>query len=90
MLYILSWLIYGLIVGILGKLLISMFRPEAATVSGFFPTVLTGIVGSYVGGAINYVLFNGGEFIEPSGILMGIVGAAVALYGLYYYNTQVK
>ncbi len=71
MLYLFGWLIYGLIVGYLARLLHPGDEPK-----GFLWTLGIGIAGSYVGGLVNWVLGMGGPF-EASGILMGIVGGVV-------------
>ena len=79
MLFILSWIVYGLIVGLLAKAL----HPGSDPV-GFLPTIGVGIAGSYIGGLINYLLGGGGEF-SASGILMGVVGGVIFcwLYSRY-------
>lgn len=69
------WIVYGLIVGILAKMLHPGDEP-----SGCLPTIITGVVGSYVGGFINYVLGYGGNPLSPSGIVMGVVGGVLALF----------
>jgi len=71
MFYILSWIVYGLIVGLIAKAL----HPGEDAV-GFIPTVGIGIVGSYIGGFINYLL-SGGEAFTASGMLMGVVGGVI-------------
>jgi len=82
MLWILSWVIYGLIVGLLAKAIHSGDDPV-----GFLPTVGIGIAGSYVGGFINFLLGSGSAF-SPSGIVMGIVGGVVFcwIYRKYRLN----
>lgn len=87
-----GWLIYGLIVGLVGKVLFSLFIKDEATtksVTGVIPTIVVGILGSYVGGFANFLLA-GGEVFSASGWLMGSVGAALALTGLYFFNKKVN
>lgn len=71
MFYILSWIVYGLVVGLIAK---AVHPGEDAV--GFLPTVGIGIVGSYIGGFINYLL-RGGEAFTASGMLMGVVGGVI-------------
>ena len=49
---------------------------------GFWATVLLGIVGSFIGGFLGYVLFGkdlGDGAIQASGIFGSIIGAVIAL-----------
>jgi uncharacterized membrane protein YeaQ/YmgE (transglycosylase-associated protein family) len=71
MFFILSWIVYGLIVGLLAKAL-----HPGEDVVGFFPTIGVGIAGSYIGGFINYLL-GGTHAFYPSGILMGVIGGVI-------------
>ena len=71
---ILIWLVFGLIVGAIAKLLMPGRDP-----GGFIVTVLVGIVGSFIGGAISYALFGAQGPYEPSGWIMSIIGAIVLL-----------
>ena len=70
---ILVWMVYGLFVGSISKAII-----PGEERMGFFQTIAVGVAGSYVGGSILYLL---GQYnsVSPSGIVMGVVGGAVAL-----------
>ena len=70
---ILVWCVYGLFVGSIAK---SIVPGEERM--GFFQTVAIGVAGSYMGGAILYLL---GQYdsLSPSGIIMGIAGGVVSL-----------
>ena len=74
---IVSLIIVGLIAGALARLLI----PGRQNIS--IPmTILVGIIGSFVGGFLGYVLFhhdaqNGA--IQPSGIIGSVIGAIIVL-----------
>ncbi len=70
---LLLWLVYGLIVGLIVK---AIYRGSLS--AGFTSTVGIGIAGSFVGGFMNYLLGGGGDPLQPSGFLMGIVGGIVA------------
>lgn len=70
---ILVWCVYGIFVGSIAKSLV-----PGEENFGFLKTVVLGVVGSYVGGSILYLL---GEYstVSPAGIFMGIVGSVVSL-----------
>lgn len=70
---VLGWILFGLIVGIVAKLLMPGRDP-----GGFILTVVLGIVGALLGGFIGRAvgLYQPGE---PAGLIMSIVGAIVLL-----------
>lgn len=80
--FLLSWLVYGLVVGILAKIVVSFFFSEN-DVNGFWPTVLVGVIGSYVGGGVEFLLGRSYS-LTPAGVVMGVAGASVALLGYHY------
>ena len=73
MIAIISWIVFGLIVGALAKLLMPGNDP-----GGFIVTILLGIAGAVVGGFVGRALgFYGAD--QTAGYLMSIVGAIVLL-----------
>ena len=73
---ILGWILFGLIVGAVAKLLMPGNDP-----GGIIVTMLLGIVGAVVGGWIGRALgFYGPN--DPAGFLMSLVGA-IALLAAY-------
>ena len=70
---IIGWILIGLVVGIVGKLLMPGRDP-----GGFILTTLLGITGALVGGFIGRLLGLYGEG-EPAGFLMAVVGSVVLL-----------
>ncbi len=74
-------IIFGLIVGIVAKLLMPGNDP-----GGFFMTAIIGIVGSLIGGFLGRML---GLYREgdPAGFIMSVIGAMVLLY---VYHLVVK
>jgi uncharacterized membrane protein YeaQ/YmgE (transglycosylase-associated protein family) len=77
MTFIIALVIIGIIAGYLARLLVPGPDPMS-----FLQTVLLGIVGSFVGGFLGYVLFGedlseGG--IQTSGIIGSLIGAVVSL-----------
>ncbi len=83
MLFILGWILYGLLVGCAARLL----HPGEDPI-GFLPTVGIGVVGSYIGGFLNWVLGTGNGPFSPSGLLMGIIGGVIFcwIYRKYRIN----
>jgi len=75
---LLIWLVYGLFVGSLAKAIVPINLRL-----GFFQTVALGVAGSYMGGAILYMLGTY-ESLSPSGLFMGVAGGIVTL--LLYNN----
>ena len=70
---ILGWIVFGLIVGAIAKLLMPGRDP-----GGFIVTMLLGMVGAVLGGFVGRSMgFYGPQ--EGAGILMSIVGAIVVL-----------
>ncbi len=74
---IITLLIVGLIAGALARLLVPGRDPM-----GIGGTILLGVVGSFIGGFLGYVLFHHdasqGAF-QPAGLLGSIIGAVIAL-----------
>jgi len=71
---IFGWIFYGLIVGLLAKAIHPGKDP-----SGFLSTLSIGIVGSFVGGFINWLIGWGTTPFSTSGLLMGIIGGVLFL-----------
>ena len=90
MIWLISWLIYGLIVGGIAKWLYHKLRSKDQEPVGIFSTLCVGVVGSYFGGFLNYLFFGSGSPFSTSGVIMGIVGATIllALYGVASNNPQ--
>lgn len=70
---LLVWMVYGLFVGSIAK---SIVPGEERM--GFFQTIAIGVAGSYMGGAILYLLGTY-DSLSPSGIIMGIAGGVLSL-----------
>jgi uncharacterized membrane protein YeaQ/YmgE (transglycosylase-associated protein family) len=77
---IIGLIIVGLIAGFIARAVI----PGKQSI-GILMTIVLGIVGSFVGGFLGFLLFgsdpNGG-FLQPSGIIGSIIGAIIVL-GIY-------
>jgi len=74
---IITLIIVGLIAGALARLLVPGKDPM-----GIGGTILLGIVGSFIGGFLGYVLFHkdGNDgFLQPAGLIGSIIGAIIAL-----------
>jgi uncharacterized membrane protein YeaQ/YmgE (transglycosylase-associated protein family) len=74
MLYVLGWIIFGLIVGVIAKLLMPGRDP-----GGLIVTICLGIVGALVGGFIGRLLgfYQAGQ---SAGYIMSVIGAIVVLF----------
>jgi uncharacterized membrane protein YeaQ/YmgE (transglycosylase-associated protein family) len=77
----LTFIIYLIIVGIVAGYLARLLLPGADPMS-FLETVALGIVGSFIGGFLGYILFNEdfdeGAF-QAAGFFGSIIGAVIAL-----------
>jgi len=74
---ILTIIIVGAIAGFLARLLVPG-RQDLSVLA----TIVLGIVGSFVGGLLGYLLFHkdaGDGFLQPAGIIGSIIGAVIAL-----------
>ena len=71
---ILGWIVFGLIVGAIAKLLMPGRDP-----GGIIVTMVLGIVGALLGGFIGRAL---GMYTadEPAGFIMALVGAVLVLF----------
>lgn len=71
---LLGWIIFGVIVGVVAKLLMPGKDP-----GGFLITMLLGVAGAVVGGTLGRVagLYAPGE---PAGLIMSVIGAVLLLY----------
>ncbi|MCA9127929.1 MAG: GlsB/YeaQ/YmgE family stress response membrane protein [Planctomycetales bacterium] len=72
-----GWVVFGFIVGLIARGIVPGEQPL-----GCLRTILLGVAGSFVGGAIGY-LFQGGSLIQSSGWIGSIVGAIILL-GISY------
>jgi uncharacterized membrane protein YeaQ/YmgE (transglycosylase-associated protein family) len=76
---VISWLVFGLIVGAIARFLM----PGRQDMS-WLATALLGIAGSLVGGAVSWLIFGAQESaINPAGWVLSILGAiaVVVAYG---------
>jgi uncharacterized membrane protein YeaQ/YmgE (transglycosylase-associated protein family) len=75
--FIISMIVIGLLAGFLARAIVPGRDPM-----GIGGTILLGIVGSFVGGFLGYVLFGkdaGEGALQPSGLIGALVGAIIAL-----------
>lgn len=75
------WAVYGLFVGSIAKTLV-----PGDENFGLVKTMVLGIAGSYMGGAILYMLGHY-ESMSPAGLFMGVAGGVI---GLVLYNKLAK
>jgi uncharacterized membrane protein YeaQ/YmgE (transglycosylase-associated protein family) len=75
--FIISTLLIGLIAGFLARALVPGRDPM-----GVLGTIVLGVIGSFVGGFLGYLLFNkdlNEGALQPSGIIGAIIGAVIVL-----------
>lgn len=75
--FIVAMLIIGAIAGYVGRLLVP--GPNPMSVAG---TIVLGIVGSFIGGFLGYVLLGkdiGEGALQASGLIGSVIGAVIAL-----------
>ncbi|MBA4030188.1 MAG: GlsB/YeaQ/YmgE family stress response membrane protein [Planctomyces sp.] len=68
------WVIFGLVIGLIARFLV----PGRQRL-GMLLTIALGIAGSFAGGVMHHLLFGGGKPLQPSGIIMSIIGAVIVL-----------
>jgi len=71
---VLGWIVFGLIVGVIAKLIMPGRDP-----GGFIITIVLGIVGSLLGGYIGRVLGMYGPDGRGAGLIMSVLGAIILL-----------
>ena len=71
---IIGWILFGLVVGVVAKVLMPGRDP-----GGMIVTVLLGIVGALIGGFIGRLLGWYGES-DPVGFIMAVLGAILVLF----------
>ena len=73
-----GWIVF-LIIGLVAGLLARLIMPGRDAM-GLLATMVLGIVGSLLGGAVSYAIWGSkGDSIQPSGLIMSIIGAIVVL-----------
>ena len=70
---IIGWIVFGLVVGAIAKLVMPGRDP-----GGFIVTILLGVVGAVLGGWIGRTMGMYGPN-EPAGFVMALIGAVVVL-----------
>lgn len=71
--------IWFLIIGLVAGLLARLIMPGKDTMS-LLSTLLLGVIGSVLGGAISWAIWGAQTSrIQPSGLLMSIIGAILVL-----------
>jgi uncharacterized membrane protein YeaQ/YmgE (transglycosylase-associated protein family) len=85
---IISLLVIGLIAGAIARLLVPGKQDMSIPL-----TVLVGVIGSFVGGFLGYLVFHhdGDDgFFQPSGIIGSIIGAVIVVLLWTRYSGRTK
>jgi uncharacterized membrane protein YeaQ/YmgE (transglycosylase-associated protein family) len=79
---IVTWIIFGAIIGVIARFLMPGRDPM-----GWIATIVLGIVGSFVGGYLGQLLFQGNASLPPpsAGWIGSIIGALIVL-AIYRYT----
>ena len=84
------WTIIGLIIiGLIAGLIARAVIPGKQSI-GILMTIVLGIVGSFVGGFLGFLIFGSDPaegFLQPAGIIGSIIGAIIVL-GIYVAVTR--
>ena len=75
---IVLWILFGLVVGVIAKLLTPGREP-----GGFVVTILLGVAGALVGGFIGRALGICPSYQSSGGFFMSILGAVILLAGYH-------
>ena len=75
---IVLWILFGLVVGVIAKLLTPGREP-----GGFVVTILLGVAGALVGGFIGRALGIYPSYQSSGGFFMSILGAVILLAGYH-------
>jgi len=73
MFWIIGWIVFGFLVGLIARGIVPGVQQM-----GCMRTILLGMAGSFVGGAIGYLL-QGGSLIQSSGWIGSVIGAIILL-----------
>lgn len=76
--FIISLIVVGLIAGAVGRLVVSGTGGMSIPL-----TIVLGIIGSFVGGFLGYVLFGkdaGAGAFQPAGLIGSIIGAIIVVF----------
>lgn len=83
MLTLMSWIFFGLIVGVIAKFLMPGRDP-----GGFLVTIGIGIAGSFIGGFLARLVGWYGPSQQQAGYLMSIAGAILLLWLYRRFSNQ--
>lgn len=75
------WVVWAIIVGIIAGFLARAIVPGEDPM-GFWGTLVLGLVGSFIGGFLGWLLFGADAdegALQPSGLIGSLVGAVIAL-----------
>jgi uncharacterized membrane protein YeaQ/YmgE (transglycosylase-associated protein family) len=72
---IISWVVFGLIVGLIARFLV-----PGQQAMGWIATIVLGIIGSFVGGAISFLIWGTPTgTVNPAGWIFSIIGGVICV-----------
>lgn len=77
------FLLMGLIAGFIARALM-----PGDDSMGWVPTMVLGVIGSFVGGTLGALLFGGTLDLSPTGLVGSIIGAFLALWAYRMMNKR--
>lgn len=84
MIQLVTWVVFGVIVGTVAK----WFYPVDDGEYGMAATLGVGVVGSFVGGVASYLLAAGSSPYHPAGFVFAILGSVGTLVAWKWYSSQ--
>jgi uncharacterized membrane protein YeaQ/YmgE (transglycosylase-associated protein family) len=72
--HVLSWALFGLIIGVIARFLIPGKQPMSLLM-----TAVLGVVGSLLGGGISWLIWDPEGTYSPGGFIMSILGAIIVV-----------
>lgn len=78
---VIGWIIFGLVIGVLAR----WIMPGNDNMN-LFETCVLGVIGSFAGGSVSFLLGDGGAVVQSAGFGMSLVGALLVLWGYNYYK----
>lgn len=80
---LIGFLVMGLIAGFIARWIMPGAQPM-----GWIQTMVLGIVGSFVGGTLGAMIFDGSLDLSAAGLIGSIIGALIVLWAMRQFGTR--